>query len=51
MNILKTSKELCIHRNTVLSRLEKIKQNLNLDPFNLEDCFILKLLLIIEDFN
>jgi carbohydrate diacid regulator len=50
MNILKTSKDLGIHRNTVLTRLEKIKESLSLDPFNLEDCFILKLLLILEDF-
>lgn len=51
LNILKTSKDMAVHRNTVISRLTKINEILNLNPFALEDCFILRLILIMDDFQ
>lgn len=51
MNILQTSKDLMVHRNTVIARLTKIKEILNLDPMVLDNCFILNLLLVIDEFS
>lgn len=40
LNISKTSNMLFLHRNTLIYRLEKIKEYLNLDLKNFKDAFI-----------
>ena len=40
LNISKTSSILFLHRNTLIYRLEKIKECLNLDLKNFKDAFI-----------
>ena len=40
LNISKTSNKLFLHRNTLIYRLEKIKEYLNLDLKNFKDAFI-----------
>jgi len=40
LNISKTSSVLFLHRNTLIYRLEKIKECLNLDLKNFRDAFI-----------
>ena len=40
LNISKTSNILFLHRNTLIYRLEKIKEQLNLDLKNFKDAFV-----------
>ena len=40
LNISKTSSILFLHRNTLIYRLEKIKEYLNLDLKNFKDAFV-----------
>jgi carbohydrate diacid regulator len=48
MSLTQTSKELKIHRNTLLYRLEKIKKVTGLDPRKFNDAMELKVALILN---
>lgn len=45
LNILKTSRDLNMHRNTVIYRLESFFKETNFDPRNFNDAFIIKILI------
>lgn len=51
LNIKKTSEDLHIHRNTLIYRLEKIKELWKLDPRNFQDAVNLQLLYWCEKLN
>ncbi len=51
LNILQTSKDAIVHRNTLLYRLEKIKRMLGLDIRNFEDAVTLNVLLILKRYE
>ncbi|OIP25407.1 hypothetical protein AUK11_00485 [bacterium CG2_30_37_16] len=51
MSLTKTSKILKIHRNTLVYRLDKITENLGLDPRNFEDAVQLKLAMLFNQFS
>ena len=48
LNLIKTSKELIVHRNTLVYRLEKIKKSLGLDIRTFEDAVTLQVLLVLK---
>jgi|SRR5690554_3845416 len=45
LNILKTARDLYMHRNTVIYRLESFFKETNFDPRNFNDAFIIKILI------
>ena len=45
LNVLKTSKQTFMHRNTLLYRIEKIKKLVGLDIRHFEDALTMKILL------
>lgn len=45
LNILKTARDLYMHRNTVIYRLDSFSSETNFDPRNFNDAFIIKLLI------
>jgi carbohydrate diacid regulator len=49
MDMAKTARALHLHRNTLVYRLEKIKDLLNLDPRQFNDAVILKFILFFQD--
>jgi len=51
LSISKTAKELSIHRNTLLYRLERIEEATDLDPKIFEDSFQLYMALILERYH
>ncbi|MBQ7977115.1 MAG: helix-turn-helix domain-containing protein [Clostridia bacterium] len=48
LNIIKTSKDAIIHRNTLIYRLEKIKKTLGLDIRKFEDAVTLQIILVLK---
>jgi len=50
LNISETARELYVHRNTLVYRLEKIEKELGLDIRNFEDALTYKLILMIMDY-
>lgn len=48
LNLIQTSKQLIVHRNTLIYRLEKIKKLLNLDIRNFNDAVTLQVLISIK---
>ena len=48
LNIIKTSKDAIIHRNTLVYRLEKIKKMLGLDIRKFEDAVTLQIILVLK---
>lgn len=48
LNIIKTSKDAIIHRNTLVYRLEKIKKMLGLDIRDFEDAVTLQILMVLK---
>lgn len=48
LNLIKTSEQLIVHRNTLIYRLEKIKKMLGLDVRKFEDAVTLQVLLILK---
>lgn len=51
LNISKTARELCVHRNTLLYRMERIRQLTGLDPTNFYNAMTIFLLLKLNTFN
>jgi len=51
LNISKTARELCVHRNTLLYRMERIQQLTGLDPTNFYNAMTIYLLLKLNTFN
>ena len=47
LNVSETSRQLFIHRNTLVYRLDKIQKNTNLDLRNFEDAIALKIALMV----
>lgn len=45
LNILKTSRMINVHRNTLIYRLDRFQKITNLDPRNFNDAFLIKLLI------
>ncbi|MGI6781235.1 MAG: PucR family transcriptional regulator [Acholeplasmataceae bacterium] len=45
LNVLKTARDLTMHRNTVIYRLDSFNEETNLDPREFNDAFIIKLLI------
>ena len=41
MNTLKSSKELFMHRNTLINQIEKFKEVTNFDPKEFQDAYVL----------
>lgn len=48
LNIIQTSKDAIVHRNTLVYRLEKIKKMLGLDIRKFEDAVTLQVILILK---
>lgn len=48
LNLMQTSKELIVHRNTLIYRLDKIKKLLNLDIRKFNDAVTLHVLLVVK---
>ncbi len=51
LNIIQTSRDAIIHRNTLIYRLEKIKRMLGLDIRNFEDAVTLNVILVLKRFE
>ena len=51
LNVLKTSKQTFMHRNTLLYRIQKIKKMVGLDIRCFEDALIMKILLELDKFE
>lgn len=51
LNISKTARKLCVHRNTLLYRMERIQQLTGLDPTNFYNAMTIYLLLKLNTFN
>ncbi|MBM7557031.1 CdaR family transcriptional regulator [Halanaerobacter jeridensis] len=51
LNVSQTARKLYIHRNTLLYRLDKVKDKTNLDPRQFSDALRLKLALMIREYN
>src|SRR5690606_7266572 len=51
LNISKTARELCVHRNTLLYRMERIQQLTGLEPTNFYTAMTIYLLLKLNTFN
>ena len=51
LNIIKASKMLNVHRNTMIYRLEKIKKLLGLDIKTFEDAVTIQIILTIKNIN
>ncbi len=49
LNVLKTSKQTFMHRNTLLYRLQKIKKLVGLDIRHFEDALTMKILLKLHE--
>ena len=47
LNVSETSRQLFIHRNTLVYRLDKIQKNTNLDLRNFEDAIAFKIALMV----
>ena len=41
MNVLKSSKELYVHRNTLINKLDRFKEKTGFDPKNFEDAYLI----------
>lgn len=48
LNLTDTSKELKIHRNTVIYRLNQISETLSMDPFCFDDACKIKIALMLK---
>lgn len=50
LNLSETSRQLYIHRNTLVYRLEKIQKKFNLDIRTFEDALTLKIAMMVADY-
>ena len=51
LSLTETSKKLFIHRNTLIYRLDKIREDTGLDIRNFHDALILRILLLLNEMN
>ncbi|NLC96148.1 MAG: hypothetical protein GX675_01045 [Erysipelotrichaceae bacterium] len=50
LNIARASRDLYLHRNTLIYRLDKIQKTLNLDIRNFDDAMLLRIILLLKNY-
>ena len=50
LNVSETSRQLFVHRNTLVYRIEKIQKSTGLDLRNFDDALTLKIALMVESY-